>query len=67
MGAEVRELGKGHAAYGVKAEHYEPMREALIDTMREKLGSEFDASLEAQWRVLYDRVARDMHAASKSA
>lgn len=63
MGVEVRELGKGHAAYGVKAEHFEPMREALIDTMREKLGREFDAAMEAQWRVLYDKVAQDMIAA----
>jgi nitric oxide dioxygenase len=66
MGAEVRELGKGHAAYGVRAEHYEPMREALIETMRRKLGTEFDAALEAEWRVLYDRVAQDMIQASKS-
>jgi hemoglobin-like flavoprotein len=66
MAAELRELGRGHSAYGVKAQHYPPMREALLDTMRAKLGAEFDEDAAAEWAALYDRAAAEMIAAARA-
>ncbi|SFI10108.1 globin domain-containing protein [Albimonas pacifica] len=63
MHAELVELGRGHAAYGVKPRHFEPMREALIETLRASLGEAFDAESEDAWRALYDRAAAEMIAA----
>ncbi len=60
--AEVRELGRGHRAYGVAPEHFEPMREALLETLRAHL-PDFDDEAEAAWRAVYDRVAAEMIAA----
>ena len=63
MRQELAELGRGHAAYGVKPTYFEPMREALIETLRLHLGEAFDAESEDAWRALYDRAAAEMIAA----
>lgn len=53
-------LARGHAAYGVKPEHFAPMGQALIDTMRETLGADFPAGADAAWRKAYDELAHEM-------
>ncbi|SPH18410.1 Bacterial hemoglobin [Defluviimonas aquaemixtae] len=54
LGDRFAELGRVHALIGVKAAHFEPMGEALIDTLREELGEEeFDDEMEAAWRAAY--------------
>jgi hemoglobin-like flavoprotein len=62
LGDRFEELGKGHALIGVKAAHFAPMGEALIDTLRNELGEEFTVELEQTWREAYaelsDRVIR---------
>lgn len=60
LGNEIRELGRGHVAYGVEARFFPPMEEALIDTMRSNLGERFTPELEADWRKLYAIVANEM-------
>lgn len=60
---ELRNLGRGHGAYGVRAEQYGPMGDALIETMRDTLGPEFDAEAQAAWRKAYEAVASRMQAA----
>lgn len=62
--AEIRALGQGHAAYGVRPEQYPPMGDALIETMRASLGDAFDAEVEAAWRKGYALLADRMQAAS---
>ncbi len=57
LGGKFADLGKFHAVIGVKAEHFAPMGEALIDTLREELGAEFDAEVEAAWRAAYAELA----------
>ncbi|WP_116130824.1 globin domain-containing protein [Tropicimonas sp. IMCC34043] len=47
-------LGHLHATLGVKAEHFKPMEEALMDTLRSKLGERFTPELEAAWRKAYE-------------
>ena len=61
---ELAKLGQGHAAYGVKDEHFPPMGEALMDTMRASLGSEFSDEAETAWRKAYEGIARRMIAAA---
>ncbi|MFC2970396.1 globin domain-containing protein [Acidimangrovimonas pyrenivorans] len=51
-------LGHTHAQLGVKAEHFAPMAEALIEVLRSNLGGEFTAEAEAAWRTAYDDLAR---------
>ncbi|MDI3335810.1 globin domain-containing protein [Defluviimonas aestuarii] len=53
LGDRFEELGKGHALMGVKAAHFAPMGEALIDTLRNELGEAFTAELEETWREAY--------------
>ena len=53
-------LAKGHRAYGVKPEHFPPMGQALIDTMREALGDEFPKDADAAWKEAYDQLAQEM-------
>ena len=56
----LQNLAKGHAAYGVKPEHFPPMGQALIDTMREILGEDFPEGADAAWEAAYDDLAREM-------
>lgn len=56
-------LGQGHAAYGVRPEHFGPMGEALIGALKEDLETRIDAETEAAWRAAYADVAERMSAA----
>lgn len=51
------DLARLHAARGVRPKHIEPMREALIDTLRSVLGEDFTPTLESAWREAFDQVA----------
>lgn len=53
-------LAKGHAAYGVRPEHFRPMGQALIETMRETLGEALPVGAESAWRTAYDQFASEM-------
>jgi len=50
----LQELGRKHVTYGVKPEHYEILRSALLWTFAQALGVEFDAETRAAW----DKVLR---------
>ncbi|NOX40872.1 MAG: hypothetical protein GXP05_10250 [Alphaproteobacteria bacterium] len=51
------ELGHTHAILGVKRKDFDPMGEALIETIRETLGDAFTRETEAAWRQGYRHVA----------
>ncbi len=53
-------LAQGHAAYGVKPEHFHPMGQALIWAMRKTLGENFPAGAAAAWEAAYELLAREM-------
>ena len=53
-------LAEGHAAYGVKPEHFHPMGQALIWTMRQAMGEEFPEGADIAWEAAYDGLARKM-------
>jgi len=50
-------LAKGHAALGVKPEHFVPMGEALVRTMEETLGDRFPPGARAAWEDAYSHIA----------
>jgi len=56
----VEALARGHAAYGVRPEHFPPMGRALIETMREILGAKFPEGADSAWQAAYDRLAEEM-------
>jgi nitric oxide dioxygenase len=53
-------LAQGHAAYGVKPEHFRPMGQALIWAMRETLGERFPEGADVAWEAAYYLIACEM-------
>ena len=53
----VTDLAQRHVVYGVKAEHYRFVGEALLKTLGEVLGAEFSSSVEDAWVKAYDGIA----------
>lgn len=53
-------LGERHRNYGVRPEHYEAVRSALLWTLETSLGAGFTAQTRAAWTELYDQMARTM-------
>jgi hemoglobin-like flavoprotein len=53
MMAAVQDLGRRHARYGVSAEHYAPVGEALLWTLQQGLGSDFTPAVKAAWNEAY--------------
>lgn len=49
----VRRLGRRHVHYGVKPEHYTTVGAALISTLKQGLGDQFDSVHEAAWVKAY--------------
>ena len=64
--AEVAALGQRHASYGVVAEHYTLVEQALLWALAQQLGADWTAELEAAWRAAYTLVAATMEAAARS-
>lgn len=53
MSPAVRNLGRRHLGYGVAADHYPPVGEALIWALAEGLGEEFTPDMRAAWEEAY--------------
>lgn len=62
----VQNLGKRHVDYGVKAEHYDTVGAALLDTLAAGLGDEFTDETKAAWAETYTTLATVMKDASYS-
>ena len=54
------DLGSKHVRYGVKAEMFLPMRDALLVTLKTLLGDKFTGQLKEAWIVTYDSLSQDM-------
>jgi nitric oxide dioxygenase len=63
----VRELGRRHAAYGVKPEHYDTVATALLWTLEQGLGDAFTPEVRAAWVEVYTLLARTMQNAAAEA
>ena len=53
----IEALGRRHVAYGVRAEDYAIVGEALLWTLAQALGDRFTAELEAAWTDVYTLLA----------
>ncbi|OJY26797.1 MAG: hypothetical protein BGO98_07285 [Myxococcales bacterium 68-20] len=56
MTRELERMRVAHDEYGVTAEMFPWVGDALLDTLREALGSGFTAEVEQSWRVAYARL-----------
>lgn len=57
-------LAERHVEYGVQPEHYPPVGEALIWTLRKGLGDDFDEATETAWAEAYGTLSGAMIAAA---
>lgn len=62
-----RTLGERHCHYGVEDPDYDDVGAALIQTLRECLGDDFDETLESAWATIYGFLAERMIAATCTA
>jgi hemoglobin-like flavoprotein len=56
----VQALGRRHAGYGVRAEHYETVGVALLWTLEQGLGEAFDEETRDAWAAAYGTLASVM-------
>jgi hemoglobin-like flavoprotein len=64
--AVLQSLGKRHAGYGVRDEHYDTVGEALLWTLERGLGPVFTSEVKAAWASLYEVVATTMKNAANT-
>lgn len=50
-------LGNSHVDYGVKAEQYAPVCDALVEAMKQTAGASWTPQIETAWRDAYAAVA----------
>lgn len=55
-----QELAKKHVKYGVKAEDYTTVGNALLQTLKKGLGAEFTPEVRAAWIEAYKLISRTM-------
>lgn len=60
----VQDLGRRHAGYGVKDEHYATVATALVWTLEQGLGAAFTPEVKAAWVKTYGVLAGTMKAAA---
>ena len=63
----VQDLGRRHAGYGVTAEHYKPVGEALLWTLQKGLGPAFTPQVQQAWARTYGTLASVMMVAAAAA
>lgn len=63
VAARIAELGQHHRRLGVTAAMFEPMADALIETLRSVMGEDLGADVEAAWRAAYADLQQAMIAA----
>ena len=56
----VQALGRRHAGYGVRAEHFAPVGAALLWTLEKGLGEAFTADVREAWAVAYTILSQTM-------
>lgn len=63
----VQDLGRRHAGYGVKNEHYNTVGAALIWTLEQGLGEAFTPEVKGAWIAVYTLLADTMQQAAAEA
>lgn len=57
---EIRDLARSHNEYGVKPEHYAPVKKALLWTLEKGLGNDWNDEVQQAWEACYDSLTRAM-------
>lgn len=57
---EISQLARSHKGYGVKPEHYEAVKEALLWTLERGLGNDWNSAVQQAWIACYDDLTRSM-------
>jgi len=65
--ASIRALGRRHVQYGVKAQHYDTVGEALVWALEKGLGAEFPPQARDAWLTVYTWLATTMKEAAAEA
>jgi len=60
----LRVLGRRHAAYGVKPEHFNAVASALLWTLDKALGEDFTPEVKEAWAAVYALLATTMQEAA---
>lgn len=60
----IQAMGKRHVGYGVKAEHYDTVGAALLDTLEKGLGEHWTPGHKEAWALTYTTLATVMKDAS---
>ena len=60
---EINQLSQSHAGYGVKAEHYTAVREALLWTLEHGLENDWNDAVKQAWIDCYDVLTQSMRPA----
>ncbi len=60
----IQAMGKRHVGYGVKAEHYDTVGAALLDTLEKGLGEVWTPAHKDAWALTYTTLATVMKDAS---
>jgi hemoglobin-like flavoprotein len=60
----IRNLAVRHVEYGVRLADYDAMREALLWTLEQALGDDYEPTVREAWSVCYDELAGEMKAAA---
>ena len=63
----VQDLGRRHAAYGVRPEHYYTVGAALLWTLQQGLGDFFTPAVREAWTAAYGVLANTMRGAAELA
>jgi hemoglobin-like flavoprotein len=61
----VRDLGRRHASYGVKDDHYDIVAQALLWTLEKGLGESFTGDVKEAWASTYTLLADTMKEAAQ--
>jgi nitric oxide dioxygenase len=59
----IRDLGRRHAGYGARVEHYPIVRDLLVEAMGRTAGRDWSDALAEDWRQAIDLIGRHMIAA----
>ena len=63
----LREMGARHSGYGVQPEHYELVRDTLLEVMSEMAGPGWNAQLAGAWTEALNTVATVMQEGQRAA
>jgi class 3 adenylate cyclase/hemoglobin-like flavoprotein len=56
----LEDLGRRHAAYGVRVEHFAPVEACLLYTIETIMGADFNLDVKLAWTQIYNFVAQTM-------